>query len=469
LAITSNKQLKSFYKGELNKFTKVEPLCIHFGDCGGCALQHISYADQVALKQRALTHIFSSLLSDANTDQGKPENQGKAANLQETLDTPGDASVKALLDKLQITGAPQAFYYRHKMDYAVTHDPIKPPLHRFGLRRVKSFNQVVDLTECHLIPANWFRKLRELFNEALDIGFTPFDLVKGTGDLAYLVIRQSGDTAMLQIITRLKVENGETPFHGYDERVAKLAERAMAAGFTSVYWLNNATDSEVSTGDIVQTYGEQYLQAEIQLKGKKYSFPVGHSSFWQNNVEAFELILARIAEYLDTAPGLADGLGMNAEGSEDTFAGKTLLDLYGGVGSIGIPLAGKFKQVIGTEINPESIELAHLAAARNGVANYQSFLGDAAAFTEFLTDQAFSSQDLVAVVDPPRTGLMPKGVEELLKLKPQKIIYVSCNPITQAQDLQGLLPHYDLVHLEGFDMFPQTLHCESLAILELKA
>lgn len=362
-----------------------------------------------------------------------------------------DQGLKAMIDALQITAAPQAYYYRHKMDYAVTHDPIKPPLHRFGLRRVKSFNQVVDLTECHLIPATWFRKLRELFNLALDLGFVPFDLVKGTGDLAYLVIRQSGDKAMLQIITRLKVEFGETSFHA--AKVEALAQAAMAQGFTSVYWLNNATDSEISTGDVVKVFGDQYLWADIHLQSKVYTFPVGHSSFWQNNVEAFELILARISEYL----------------ARTDLCQKVLLDLYCGVGSIGIPLASKFKKVIGTEINPESIELAGVAAARNGVTNYQGFLGDAAAFTQFLSDEQLSSPDLVAVVDPPRTGLLPKGVEELLKVRPQTLAYVSCNPITQAEDLKQLLAEYDLIHLEGFDMFPQTLHCESLAILELKS
>ncbi len=138
-------------------------------------------------------------------------------------------------------------------------------------------------------------------------------------------------------------------------------------------------------------------------------------------------------------------------------------DIYGGVGTIGILLSKYFEKVITVESEPSNVDMIGINAKLNEIKNIKPLLLDAR--TPWTISDTESS---VALVDPPRTGLMPAGVDQILTLSPRLLIYISCNPITQKEDLKTLLTEYDLLELKGFDMFPQTLHMESVAILRKK-
>lgn len=403
MTITSNKSLKHYWNERINTLLKVEPRCIHFGECGGCALQHISYEDQIATKHEIVRNILADHLEDV---------------------------------EVEITPSPNPYEYRLRMDYVTASDPIVEPNQRMGLRKRKSFNHVVDLSECHLIPVKYFPKIRKVFERSLELGLVPYDLVKQTGFLRYLIIRQQGDKAMLIAVTHS---------NDNEESLNRLAEFAIGQGFSSVYWLINDTDTDTSFGEINKYWGEQFLQVSFQSSGRDLVVSIGPNTFCQNNIPGFNLLVEYVKERI-----LKFG---------DRRA--NLLDLYAGVGTIGLALSNLFENIYACEIVPESVELAKLNAQQNGITNYHIVEGDVRELSEHLKEEGD-----VVIVDPPRTGLEPKGVDEVLSLNPEKIIYISCNPITQAQDLNLMKDKYRVTSCRTFDMFPQTYHMENVVVLE---
>ncbi|MBL8014750.1 MAG: class I SAM-dependent RNA methyltransferase [Candidatus Doudnabacteria bacterium] len=231
-----------------------------------------------------------------------------------------------------------------------------------------------------------------------------------------------------------------TASHEHSESMAEIAKQALELGFTSVYWLLNDTVTDDSKGEVVQYWGEQYLKVKV---GDKLSLNIGPNNFCQNNIEVFEEILSYVDEHL---------------ARNDLFTGK-LYDLYAGVGAIGLYFAQKFEQVYACELDAQSVELARLNAVENGISNYEIVAADAT------TLGALATPDVV-IVDPPRAGLLPRGVEEVLSLGAKSLVYISCNPTTQAQDLAALSSQYKIVSARAFDMFPQTPHVENVVILE---
>lgn len=404
MQIKSNKSLKHYWNEQIAKFMKVEPRCIHFGECGGCALQHISYEDQLRTKLDIVTNILGDHLDGIEQS---------------------------------IVASPNQYEYRLRMDYVTASDPVVEPNKRMGLRKRKHFNHVVDMSECHLIPMKLFPKVRKVFEKSIELGIEPYDLVKKTGFLRYLIIRQQGDEAMLIIVT-----------HGIDHEneLSTLAELAMAEGFSSVYWLINSTDADSSFGDIHKYWGKQYLEVNFQSGDKDIVVNIGPNTFCQNNVPGFNLMLEYIRKQIAHS------------GSER----RVLSDLYSGVGSIGLALADMFDEVYACEIVEESVELAKLNAKQNNIANYQVVSGDVRELSKHMQ----SNKPDVVIVDPPRTGLEPRGVEETLSLNPEMIIYISCNPITQAQDLNLMKERYQVLSSVAFDMFPQTYHMENVVLLK---
>lgn len=403
MTITSNKALKQYWNERINTLLKVEPRCIHFGECGGCALQHISYEDQIATKLEIVRNILAEHLESVDVDA---------------------------------TASPNPYEYRLRMDYVTASDPIVEPNQRMGLRKRKSFNHVVDLSECHLIPVKFFPKIRKVFEKSLELGLQPYDLVKQTGFLRYLIIRQQGEKAMLIVVT-----------HSSDNEPAinQLAEFAIKQGLSSIYWLINNTDTDTSFGEINKYWGEQFLKVNFEVSDRDLVVNIGPNTFCQNNVLGFNLLVEYVKGQLNN---------MNASKAN-------LLDLYAGVGTIGLALSDSFENVYACEIVRESVELAKLNAQQNNITNYQIVEGDVRELTKHLDAKAE-----VVIVDPPRTGLEPRGTDELLNLNPQFVIYISCNPITQAQDLNLMKDKYKVVACRMFDMFPQTYHMENVVVLE---
>lgn len=403
--ISSNKQLKAFYADRLNGInatSKAEPRCGYFGECGGCSMQNIKYEEQVALKLEALQQIFEG-------------------------------------DELEVsmTPAPDRYYYRLKMDYVLTNHPIYEPHDRMGLRKRKNFSHVIDLNECHLIPLNWFSKLRSVYKKALDLQVPLYDLKTAEGDLRYFVIRAYGDKAMLNIVSKSQK---------YIIKLQILAEHALDLGFTSVYLLEQPELSDTSFGTVVSYVGDEHLSLVVSVD-KEYVFKIGPNNFFQNNAKGFEQMMKYVQGEIDKRIGNS----------------TVLYDIYGGVGTIGVIMSGRFKKVNVVELERSNVDMIGLNAKRNEADNVFPILADA---REAGSYWAAEDRDSIAIVDPPRIGLMQQGVNEILKLSPKLFVYISCNPITQSLDLELLKGHYNVVSAQGFDMFPQTLHMENVLVLE---
>ncbi|MCA9379238.1 23S rRNA (uracil(1939)-C(5))-methyltransferase RlmD [Candidatus Dojkabacteria bacterium] len=406
MAITSGKQLKQRWNEILQQETGlVTPRCRHFGECGGCSLQQVTYARQVELKQQVLSEIFAE------------------------VDLP---------EQVVVVPSPQEYEYRLRMDYAASFDPFHLPNNRLGLRRKKRFNHVIDLGECFLVPVDIFPKLRQIFDLALELEIPVYDLVSSKGWLRYFVIRQLDDQRMLSIIAK---------DDSFPEKMEKLAALALELGFTSVHWLANNSDGDTSTGEPVRCWGEEFLHTQIKFNDKSLLLDVGPFNFFQNNIAGFCELMLFVTEFIDRLQDKP----------------QSLLDLYSGVGTIGIMLAHLFRDVYAIELEQSNVELANHNAKLNNIENIRSFHGDAGEFTQHFPNQ----DDALAIVDPPRAGLETRGVAELLKLRPKYLVYISCNPITQARDLTQLTDSYDILAMKGYDLFPQTLHLENVCILKL--
>lgn len=335
----------------------------------------------------------------------------------------GEALPEQVRQAYSVIPSPEPFGYRLRMDYVCSDD-------RFGLRQRKRFFAVLDLQECHLIPPSLFAKVRDVYSFIRSLGVPDYNVYHNTGFLRYLVVRRNvRDEWLLAFVT------SEHNYHGELEQAALYALRQ---GATSVWWLHNPRHADTSFGSAFGHWGQQYLPQYVA--GKR--FTIGPNTFFQNNVLGFEEILAFCRPYVAGA--------------------RRLVDLYAGVGTIGIALGAEVEQVVGVELVSESIELLHLNAGLNEMSERLTIMpGDVA---EVLASFSWVPGD-IAILDPPRAGLLPPVCAQLNKEGPSRIVYISCNPVTQIDDV-NLLPNYRIVAARGFDLFPQTFHSENVVVLE---
>ena len=387
----------------------VEPRCRHAVECGGCAFQDRAYEGQVAAKQQALGRLFA---------EGGILDQAAAA-------------------AFTVVPSPEPYNYRTRMDYVATKG-------RFGLRARGKFNYIVELEECHLIPPAGFAAAKAVWLAARELGLPDYNIRSHEGFLRYVVVRRSpADELLLAAVTAAGP---------YEAEMERLAEVALAQpGVVGFHWLLNDSLTDLSFGEPLRHWGA----AELSMGS---ALTIGPNTFFQNNTH----LLGRLLDGL-----LAAVLGWNApdEGEPlSTGAGRpsAVMDLYGGVGTIALHLAPHVERVICVESVQESVELARRNAARSGAANVEAVGLDVLPFLREQAEGAFA----VAVADPPRTGLGPDVCAELLRVAPSRIVYVSCNPLTQLEDLKALAEHYELVNLCGYDMFPHTPHVETIAVLD---
>lgn len=385
-----------------------EPRCPHADACGGCAFQDRGYAGQVAAKTEALARLF-----------------GAAGGLPAMLDgAPFD------LERLGfgVVASPDPFNYRTRMDYVATKG-------RFGLRARGKFNYIVELDECHLIPPPAFLAAKAVWLRAGELGLPDYNIRSHEGFLRYVVVRRSPDDELLIAAVTAAGER--------DAEMEQLAATALEQpGVVGFHWLRNDSLTDISFGTPVRHWGAELLM----MRAGDVRLAIGPNTFFQNNVH----LLGRLLDDVRAAVLL------------DAAAPPAVADLYGGVGAIGLHLAPEVRSVVGVEAVAESAELAGRNIMLNGASNMQAV---AAEVLPWLRGQAPGGFE-VAVADPPRTGLGPEVCAELLRLGPARIVYVSCNPLTQAEDLQALAAGYRLRSLCGYDMFPHTPHVETLAVLE---
>jgi tRNA/tmRNA/rRNA uracil-C5-methylase (TrmA/RlmC/RlmD family) len=424
----SSKLLRSQIINDARAGAPAEPRCRHAPPndlCGGCLFQDRAYPAQIAAKRAALQRIWEGLL------------------------TPEHCAA------LEIVPSPNPFEYRTRMDYVTSKG-------RLGLRRSGKFNYIIDLSECHLIPPAAFAVVRRVYERAMALGLPDYDLRSHEGFLRYLTVRRSPDSELLLAATTATVRHA-------DAMDALAAFALTQPGVVGFHWLHNPGLADVAFGAPVRHWG----RATLAMRIGQQTLEIGPNTFFQNNIHLTERLVADAAR---------EGLAVGHQGPGGQAAGRpgtqeaslrspnserrspipSLADLYGGVGTIALRLAESGGRVVCVESVAESAALARANVARNGAAAVEVVEADVAAFLAAQPAGAFPA----VVADPPRAGLGPAVCAELRRIAPRRIVYVSCNPLTQAEDARGLAPDYRIAALRGYDMFPQTAHLEAMAVFE---
>ena len=416
--------------------------CPHADICGGCPWQSLTYLGQLIWKSR--------IVDDALRRIGRldlPEGTVRPALSAGTEDVPAE------------------WHTRNKMEFAFAADREGRTL--LGLR-ARASRSVVEVEHCMLQTPRTMAVLSELC-ERFDLHAAPAEehprgrqnarsqkqkfskVVRQNDILRFAVIREPGDGGCLvELITLPSPQEART--------VRKLGEELLAGpwGVTGFVHSTRSSSSPVAYGEETAfTLGECHITETLSLQGRDVRFRLGHSSFFQVNSRAAELLY-------NTAADMASEL---FESSGPRW-GRQCWDIYCGVGGLALTLAPHFEKVYGLEVVPQAIELAQANAEAAGDKSDFTFeAGDAATLERCF--KRFGSPDLL-VTDPPRAGMDERTVQALLKHKPERLVLVSCNPATLARDLALLAPAYHIRAVQPVDLFPQTPHIETVVSLEKK-
>ena len=425
----------SFAEGEVVRFiqySKVRaiPFCQHFGVCGGCKWQNLPYEEQLKFKQQQvkdqLTRIGKIELPEFNPILGSVKTQAYRNKLD------FGCANKRYLTKEQIQTLPKDESQSLKDVPAI------------GFHITGAFDKILPIEKCWLMDDLHNQIRNEVREYAIKHGLSFFDLREQKGLLRDVIIRNSATGEWMVIFQFHYDETG-------GEKEALLLLQHIADKFlsiTSLLYINNQKCND--------TFGDQDIMV---FKGKDHifetmedlKFKVGPKSFYQTNTEqAYHL-------YSVTRDFAFSSLPPNQL--------PLIYDLYTGTGTIANFVAKKASKVIGIEYVPEAIEDAKINSEINGIQNTLFFAGD---MKDILTDEfiAEHGQPDVIITDPPRAGMHPDVVKTILRAAPQRIVYVSCNPATQARDLQDLDDQYRVVAVQPVDMFPHTPHVENVVLLE---
>ncbi|MEI2696459.1 MAG: 23S rRNA (uracil(1939)-C(5))-methyltransferase RlmD [Saprospiraceae bacterium] len=398
---------------------RVEPVCAHFGICGGCSWQHLNYPEQLNQKQ---TVVYDALTRIAKIDQ-------------------------ALFEP--ILGASQTEFYRNKLEFTfsnkrwLTEEELHTELAAsdklaLGFHRPGNFNKVVDIQKCYL-QSDRSNDIRNFIKDfAVQQEWDFYNIHEQKGYLRNLIIRSNSQNNIMCILV--------TAFDDHEKLDALL--EVLPKKFPEIVSfykvINPKRNDSLFDLNFVKVFGQDYLTEQMD----HVNFLIGPKSFFQTNTsQATELY--RIVKDFCSLKGT-----------------ETVYDWYCGVGSIGIYLANSARQIVGVDEIGEAIEDARLNADANQLLNCQFFHSDAKDISIENLVASFGKPDVV-IVDPPRAGLHEKVIEHLKQLKPETLVYVSCNPGTQARDLALLKENYQVIKIKPVDLFPHTNHIESVALLSL--
>ena len=420
--ISTYKKRKGFYEGNIVKFHtlsehRTEPVCEHFGVCGGCKWQHMKYDAQLIFKQKEVAENLKRI--------------GK-------LDLP---ELKPIL------AVENPYWYRNKMEFSFSNQRwltkeevdsgIEINRNALGFHKPGMWDKIVDVDKCHLQadPSNAIRNFVRLYAHKNELTF--FDPKNQVGFLRSLMIRTTS-TDEVMIVLQI--------FHKEDAILFPLLD-AVATEFpylTSIqYVINGKANDTIYDQEIVCYKGQDFITEVME----DLQFKITAKSFYQtNSLQAYELYKV-VRELADL------------KGDELVY------DLYTGTGTIAQFVAQNALKVVGVDVVPDSIEAAKTNAIHNKIDNVFFETGDMKdIFTEdFITRHGKAS---VVITDPPRDGMHKGVVQQLLDLNPERIVYVSCNSATQARDLSLMKEKYRVIASQAVDMFPQTHHVENVVLLE---
>ncbi|MFD2037293.1 23S rRNA (uracil(1939)-C(5))-methyltransferase RlmD [Belliella marina] len=415
----------SFMEGEAIKFheyskDRIDPFCSHFGTCGGCKWQHINYDLQKTYKRQQVVDQFTRI--------GKVE-------IPEVLPILGSADTQYYRNKLDFTFSNNRWLTREEIDSGADFER-----NALGFHIPKMFDKIVDIEHCYL-QGNISNDVRnELRDFALNNSLSFYDIRNQVGLLRNLIIRTTS-TGESMVIVQFGGDNQEEI-----EMVMNFLHEKFPQITALLYIINLKKNETFNDLEVVTFAGKDYIEEEME--GLK--FRIGPKSFYQTNSDqAYEL-------YKVTR----EFAGLKGD--------EIVYDLYTGTGTIANFVAKQAKQVIGIEYVEAAIVDAKLNSKVNGLGNTLFYAGD---MKDMLNDEfiAAHAKPDVIITDPPRAGMHDDVVNMLLKLEAQKIVYVSCNPATQARDVALLSEKYSVDKIQPVDMFPQTYHVENVVLLTLKS
>ena len=420
------KKKHSYCEAEVVRFIKYSnvraiPQCEHFGICGGCKWQNLPYEEQLKAKQK---QVYDQLRRIGKVEL--PEFQ-------------------------PIMGSQKTFEYRNKLEFGccnkrwLTREQVASGfqydnMNGIGFHITGAFDKILPIEKCWLMDDLHNRIRNSIRDYAFENGMKFFDLRGQKGLLRDIIIRNSNTGEWMVIIQFHYDEPG-------DEESAKALLQHVADNFpeiTSLLYVDNQKCNDtIGDQDVMVFKGNDHIFETME----NLRFKVGPKSFYQTNTDQAYHLYCVARDFAQL------------KGDEIVY------DLYTGTGTIANFVARKARQVIGIEYVPEAIEDAKVNSEINGIDNTSFFAGD---MKDILTDDFIAEHGRpdVIITDPPRAGMHPDVVKVIMNAAPKRIVYVSCNPSTQARDLQLLDPDYKVAKVQPVDMFPHTPHVENVVLLE---
>nr|MBP6315492.1 23S rRNA (uracil(1939)-C(5))-methyltransferase RlmD [Chitinophagaceae bacterium] len=399
---------------------RIAPFCMHFGICGGCKWQMLPYPLQLDYKEQQV--------KDQLVRIGKIQ-------VEEYLPIKGCTQTAWYRNKLEFTFSNKQYLSSADLKSGMSFDK-----NVLGFHAPRLFDKVIDIETCHLQaePSNHIKNFIRDF--AFQHHITFYDIRNHIGLLRTLIIRVSSTGEIL-----VNMVFGEKDL----EKISFLMQ-AVHEKFPEItslnYTINEKMNDSIYDQEVVLFAGKDSIEEKLE----DFVFKISPKSFFQTNPLQTVNLYSIVRDFAD------------CNGNE------ILYDLYCGTGSIGIFLSKAVQKIIGVETVADAVADARLNAATNNLQNVRFYEGDVIKICNDAFFALHGNPDIV-IIDPPRAGCHEALIEKLLELEVKKIVYVSCNPATQARDLQWLSAKYDIKKSQAVDMFPQTHHVENVVLLHLKA
>lgn len=395
---------------------RIKPRCVHFGVCGGCRWQQISYKKQLQVKEEMLEKCF-------NQPVGK------------------------------IIPCEDHWHYRNKMEFTFSSDTKGKDY--LGLIMDSSGGKVINLTECHL-PNPWFIEVRQAVANWWDQNDVyAYNMHNNTGSLRTLTLREGQRTGDKMVILTVSGHPAYALKRQHLDRFCAFVKNSVKEGNLTIFLRIHQAEPGVPTSFYeMHLFGPEHIREKLYVKTdpgldpEEMTFLISPAAFFQPNTRQAEKLYSQ-------------ALKMASYPKNDV-----VYDLYCGTGTLGICFAKRAKQVVGIEISPDAAYDARANAELNGVNNIEIITGSVPEKLKEIRDEGLLPPPDLVLVDPPRAGLDPQAIEQLIILNAPKILYVSCNPWTQAKNITDLeKAGYRLKALQPVDQFPHTVHVENIALL----
>ena len=393
---------------EKSPMEDVEPNCPHFGDCGGCSYQTMSYENQLKLKEDMVKGILDNAIK-------------------------GDYQFEGIL------GSPVQWGYRNKMEFSFGDEFKDGPL-ALGMHKKNSFHDIVTVDNCKIVDRDYNIILRCVLDYCTKKELPFYHKLRHEGYVRHLLVRRTTKTKelLVAIVTTSDAEmEKKADLMSLVEEIKALDLSAKLCGV--IHIINDGLADVVQSDETRVLYGQEYVYEE--LLGLKFKISV--FSFFQTNSLGAEVLYSKAREYIGETKD------------------KLIFDLYSGTGTIAQILAPVAKKVVGVEIIEEAVEAAKVNASLNNLDNCTFIAGDVLKVIDELHDKP----DLI-VLDPPRDGINPKALQKIINFGVDRMVYISCKPTSLARDLEMLQEQgYKIEKACAVDMFPGTVHVETVALL----